>query len=170
MNWNDLHVITNIEKNQFLNFQNHASKVHYYDGATGPPVSSQSCCSPERTMKRTASPPTSAVTTSASAGAGVATPKFSTRPLPVDTSETTAVAKLIMASRPAHTSTALPPLLLCSHRTDSARAAALLDLEEPLTTRARQREPTESRWRGEAAWAAAAASGEERSAEENAMG
>ena len=79
-------------------------------------------------MKRTARPMTSAVTTSANAGAGVATPKFSTKPLPVDTSATTAAAKLIMARRLAHTSTTLPPpgLLLCSHLTDRDDGAALV--------------------------------------------
>jgi hypothetical protein len=42
----------------------------------------------------------------------------------VDTSETTAAAKLIMARRLAHTSTALAPCLpLCSHLTDRDGAA-----------------------------------------------
>jgi hypothetical protein len=77
----------------------------------------------------------------------------------VDTSDTTAAAKLIMARRLAHTSTALPACLpLCSHLTD--RDGAALEL-------------TRSRWLGRGGGrreeAAGTATGDDRRMEVSAM-
>jgi hypothetical protein len=80
----------------------------------------------------------------------------------VDTSETTAAAKLIMARRLAHTSTALAPCLpLCSHLTD--RDGAALEL-----TRSRYA-PWLERSAGRRELAAGTATGDERRMEMNAM-
>lgn len=65
-------------------------------------------------MKMAVNTPISAVTPKATVGNGEVSPKFSRRPLPVDTSTVIATANPIIANRPSHISKPPPSLVPCS--------------------------------------------------------